>query len=287
MGFRKASSSDIVSIMQCPVLVPQLEALLPAVHHCLASLDGVRSLGHVELVLANGGPLMVLRHTAPLSKKDREKLERFSHSHELALFLAPQSEILEQVSGDAPWYASDGLRLTFSPRDFIQVNDGVNQQMVANALAWLDVQPTDRVLDLFCGMGNFTLPLARKAASVVGVEGVEALVAKGLENAQQNGLQNVTFFHQNLEDDVTQQPWAKQGFDKILLDPARAGAPGVMQHIIKLAPERVVYVSCNPATLARDSEALLSGGYQIRRLAMLDMFPHTGHLESMVLFEHI
>lgn len=131
--------------------------------------------------------------------------------------------------------------------------------MVANALAWLDVQPTDRVLDLFCGMGNFTLPLARKAASVVGVEGVEALVAKGRENAQQNGLQNVTFFHQNLEDDVTQQPWAKQGFDKILLDPARAGAPGVMQHIIKLAPERVVYVSCNPATLARDSEALLSG----------------------------
>ena len=248
MGFRKAGSSDIVSVTQCPVLV---------------------------------------RHTAPLSKTDREKLERFSHSHELALFLAPQSEILEQVSGEAPWYASDGLRLTFSPRDFIQVNDGVNQQMVANALEWLDVQPTDRVLDLFCGMGNFTLPLARRAASVVGVEGVEALVAKGQENAQQNGLQNVTFFHQNLEDDVTQQPWAKQGFDKILLDPARAGAPGVMQHIIKLAPERVVYVSCNPATLARDSEALLSGGYQIRRLAMLDMFPHTGHLESMVLFEHI
>ncbi|HGL4248111.1 TPA: 23S rRNA (uracil(1939)-C(5))-methyltransferase RlmD [Enterobacter hormaechei] len=287
MGFRKAGSSDIVSVTQCPVLVPHLEALLPDVHHCLASLDGVRSLGHVELVLANSGPLMVLRHNAPLSKADREKLERFSHSHELALFLAPQSEILEQVSGEAPWYASDGLRLTFSPRDFIQVNDGVNQQMIANALAWLDVQPTDRVLDLFCGMGNFTLPLARKAASVVGVEGVEALVVKGQENAQQNGLQNVTFFHQNLEDDVTQQPWAKQGFDKILLDPARAGAPGVMQHIIKLAPERVVYVSCNPATLARDSEALLSGGYQIRRLAMLDMFPHTGHLESMVLFEHI
>lgn len=167
------------------------------------------------------------------------------------------------------------------------MNDGVNQQMVAKALAWLDVQKSDRVLDLFCGMGNFTLPLAREAACVVGVEGVEAPVAKGQENARQNGLQNVTFFHQNLEDDVTQQPWAKQGFDKILLDPARAGAPGVMAHIIKLAPKRVVYVSCNPATLARDSEALLSAGYQIQRLAMLDMFPHTGHLESMVLFEHI
>ncbi|HDR2159924.1 TPA: 23S rRNA (uracil(1939)-C(5))-methyltransferase RlmD [Enterobacter cancerogenus] len=287
MGFRKAGSSDIVNITQCPIMVPRLEALLPDVRNCLSGLDGVRHLGHVELVLANNGPLMVLRHTAPLSNNDREKLERFSHSHELALFLAPQSEILEQVSGEAPWYGSNGLRLTFSPRDFIQVNDGVNQQMIETALAWLDVQPTDRVLDLFCGMGNFTLPLALKASSVVGVEGVEALVAKGQENARQNGLQNVTFFHQNLEDDVTQQPWAKQGFDKILLDPARAGAPGVMQHIIKLAPKRVVYVSCNPATLARDSEALTQGGYQIQRLAMLDMFPHTGHLESMVLFEHI
>ncbi|QGG11218.1 23S rRNA (uracil(1939)-C(5))-methyltransferase RlmD [Enterobacter cancerogenus] len=287
MGFRKAASSDIVDIRQCPILVPRLEALLPDVHACLSTLDGVRHLGHIELVLANNGPLMVLRHTAALSKKDREKLERFSHSQDLALFLAPQSEILEQVTGEAPWYASNGLRLTFSPRDFIQVNDGVNQQMIATALAWLDVQQSDRVLDLFCGMGNFTLPLAQKAASVVGVEGVEALVAKGQENARENGLQNVTFFHQNLEDDVTQQPWARQGFDKILLDPARAGAPGVMQHIIKLAPKRVVYVSCNPATLARDSEALVSGGYQIQRLAMLDMFPHTGHLESIVLFEHI
>jgi len=286
MGFRKANSSDIVDVKQCPILVPQLEALLPEVRKCLSELQGVRHLGHVELVLANSGPLMVLRHTAPLSAKDREKLERFSHSHELDLYLAPQSEILEQLSGETPWYDSDGLRLTFSPRDFIQVNDGVNQQMVATALAWLDIQPEDRVLDLFCGMGNFTLPLAKRAHSVVGVEGVAALVEKGRDNAIHNGLQNVTFFHENLEEDVTQQPWAAHGFDKILLDPARAGAPGVMQHIIKLAPKRVVYVSCNPATLARDSEALLAAGYQIQRLAMLDMFPHTGHLESMALFEH-
>lgn len=285
MGFRKAASNDIVDVKQCPVLVPHLEALLPHLRNCLSDLQGVRALGHVELVLADNGPLMVLRHTAPLSAQDREKLERFSHSHELTLFLAPQSEILERVSGDAPWYLSDGLRLTFSPRDFIQVNDGVNQQMVAKAIEWLDVQPDDRVLDLFCGMGNFTLPLAQRAASVVGVEGVNALVEKGQQNARNNTLENVTFFHENLEEDVTQQPWAKHGFDKILLDPARAGASGVMQHIIKLAPKRVVYVSCNPATLARDSEALLSAGYQIQRLAMLDMFPHTGHLESMVLFQ--
>ncbi|AKE59791.1 23S rRNA (uracil(1939)-C(5))-methyltransferase RlmD [Citrobacter farmeri] len=286
MGFRKAASSDIVDVRQCPILVPQLEALLPDLRACLSTLQGIRHLGHVELVQAGSGTLMILRHTAPLSRADNEKLERFSHSKGLSLYLAPQSEILETVSGQTPWYESNGLRLNFSPRDFIQVNEGVNQKMVASALAWLDVQPGDRVLDLFCGMGNFTLPLAARAASVVGVEGVPALVEKGRENALQNELHNVTFFHENLEEDVTRQPWAKNGFDKVLLDPARAGAAGVMQHIIKLQPGRIVYVSCNPATLARDSEALLRAGYQIKRLAMLDMFPHTGHLESMVLFEH-
>lgn len=287
MGFRKSGSSDIIDVKQCPVLVPRLEALLPHIRACLESLQGLRHLGHVELVQAGSGTLMILRHTAPLSVQDKEKLECFSHSQGLSLFLAPQSEILESISEESPWYDSNGLRLSFSPRDFIQVNEGVNQQMVARALEWLDVQPDDRVLDLFCGMGNFTLPLARRAASVVGVEGVPALVEKAQENALNNGLHNVTFFHENLEEDVTRQPWAKNGFDKVLLDPARAGAAGVMQHIIKLEPIRVVYVSCNPATLARDSDALLNAGYAIRQLAMLDMFPHTGHLESMVLFERV
>jgi 23S rRNA (uracil1939-C5)-methyltransferase len=286
MGFRKASGKEIINVSRCPVLVPRLEALLVPLHECLADLQGARHLGHVELVLADNGPMMVLRHMAPLLEADRQKLERFSHSEGLMLYLAPESEILEHVSGEAPWYSSNGLRLTFSPRDFIQVNDGVNQKMVAAALSWLDVQPDERVLDLFCGMGNFTLPLATRAASVVGVEGVAELVKKAQENAQQNALHNVAFFHENLEEDVTKQPWARQGFDKILLDPARAGAAGVMQYIVKLAPKKVVYVSCNPATLARDSEALLNAGYQIQRLSMLDMFPHTGHLESMVLFEH-
>ena len=286
MGFRKANASEIVDVVQCPVLVPTLGALLPAVRECLSELKSVRQLGHVELVQADNGPLMVLRHTAALPAADKEKLERFSQSHGLSLYLAPQSEILEHIRGEAPWYTSDGLRLVFSPRDFIQVNDGVNQLMVRTALEWLDIQPQDRVLDLFCGMGNFTLPLAKRAAQVVGVEGVPALVAKGQENAALNGLHNVTFFHENLEEDVTRQAWAKHGVDKVLLDRARAGAAGVMLHIIKLAPRRVVYVSCNPATLARDSDVLLQAGYTIQRLAMLDMFPHTGHLESMVLFEH-
>lgn len=287
MGFRQANSNDIVDVVQCPVLVPELNALLPAVRQCLSALQGQRQLGHVELVLADNGPLMILRHTAPLATGDKQKLECFSQSHHIALYLAPQEAILEHISGLAPWYTSDGLRLMFSPRDFIQVNDGINQQMVATALTWLDIQPTDRVLDLFCGMGNFTLPLAKRAAHVVGVEGVAALVAKGRENAASNQLDNVTFCHENLEDEVGCQGWVKAGFDKILLDPARAGAGAVMPQIIRLAPARIVYVSCNPATLARDSEQLLRAGYQLQRLAMLDMFPHTGHLESMALFAYV
>ncbi len=285
MGFRKSASNDLVTIQQCPVLVRRLEALLKPLQACLQQLQGARYLGHVELVDAENGPVMVLRHTRPLNSQDQEKLEQFSHLHEVTLFLAPESDVLTRISGDTPWYLSDGLRLSFSPRDFIQVNDQVNQQMVARACEWLAVTPQDRVLDLFCGMGNFTLPLAKRAAQVVGVEGVPALVEKAQQNALDNGCLNAMFYHENLESDVTRQPWARQGFTKVLLDPARAGAAVVIPQLIRLAPEKVVYVSCNPATLARDSEALQAAGYPITRLVMLDMFPHTGHLESMVLFE--
>ncbi|KAA9002498.1 23S rRNA (uracil(1939)-C(5))-methyltransferase RlmD [Affinibrenneria salicis] len=284
MGYRQAGSHDIVPVRECPILRPELAALLAPLHQCLQRLQGVKRLGHVELVLADNGPLLVLRHLDALSAADREALSQLAQRYELMLWLAGASDELTCLHGGEPHYQVDGLTLAFSPRDFIQVNDAINQQMVAQALAWLDLQPQERVLDLFCGMGNFTLPLARRAASVVGIEGVTALVEKGRENARRNGLGNVTFFHQNLDEDVTRQPWATQGFDKILLDPARAGAAGVMSHIVRLAPRRVVYVSCNPATLARDSKALLAAGYRLAQVTMLDMFPHTGHLESMALF---
>ncbi|MXP52875.1 23S rRNA (uracil(1939)-C(5))-methyltransferase RlmD [Pantoea sp. Seng] len=284
MGFRQAASNDLVEITQCPILVPELEALLQPLHQCLSSLQAARRLGHVELVLADNGPVMVLRHLDALSAGDRVKLERFSHEHQLMLYLADGSEHLQPLGDYAPFYQSFDLKLTFSPQDFIQVNDGVNQQMVTKAIEWLDLQPEDRVLDLFCGMGNFTLPVGKFVQNAVGVEGVAALVHQAAYNAELNNLKNVRFFQHNLEEDVAHQPWAAQGFNKVLLDPARAGAAGVMSHIVKLAPQRVVYVSCNPTTLARDSQALLSAGYHLERVAMLDMFPHTSHLESMVLF---
>lgn len=284
MGFRKSGSNDLVPVKACPVLAPALASLLQPLHECLAGMKAVRRLGHAELVLADNGPVLVLRHLDPLKEQDLARLHTFSAQHRVMLYLQGNEDELVKLCDDVPFYQVDGLRLFFSPRDFIQVNDAVNQRMVAQALEWLEVESTDRVLDLFCGMGNFTLPLAKRAKQVVGVEGVATLVANGLYNAQINALNNVEFFQHNLEDDVTRQPWAKLGFDKVLLDPARAGAAGVMDHIVKLAPQRVVYVSCNPTTLARDSQILIAAGYRMERVRMLDMFPHTGHLESMALF---
>lgn len=284
MGFRKSGSNDLVPIKACPVLAPALASLLQPLYECLAEMKAVRCLGHAELVLADNGPVLVLRHLDPLKEQDLARLHNFSAQHRVMLYLQGNDDELVKLCDDAPFYQVDGLRLFFSPRDFIQVNDAVNQHMVAQALEWLEVESTDRVLDLFCGMGNFTLPLAKRAKQVVGVEGVATLVANGLYNAQINALNNVEFFQHNLEEDVTLQPWAKLGFDKVLLDPARAGAAGVMDHIVKLAPQKVVYVSCNPTTLARDSQVLIAAGYRMERVRMLDMFPHTGHLESMALF---
>ncbi|MBS9437812.1 23S rRNA (uracil(1939)-C(5))-methyltransferase RlmD [Photorhabdus noenieputensis] len=285
MGFRQNQSNELVAIKECPVLRPELEQLLQPLSQCLNNLKAVKRLGHVELVLADNGPLMILRHLDPLKWEDKEKLCTFSVQHNVAVYLAADETSLESLNEPSePWYQVGGLKLVFSPRDFIQVNDQVNQQMVAQAIEWLDLQPNDRVLDLFCGMGNFTLPIGRVVQSVVGVEGVATLVANGQYNARLNNLDNISFCHENLEADIHHQPWAKLGFNKVLLDPARTGAAGVMSHIVELAPEKVVYVSCNPTTLARDSKILLEAGYQIINVRMLDMFPHTGHLESMVLF---
>ncbi|SLM64351.1 23S rRNA (Uracil-5-)-methyltransferase RumA [Dickeya aquatica] len=285
LGYRQAGSHELVDIAACPILRPELDALLAPLRDCLSQLKAVRRLGHVELVLAEQGPLVILRHLDPLCEADRLALTAFARQHRAGMFSAAEADTLVCLHGELPSYRIGELSLAFSPRDFIQVNDEINQRMVEQALAWLDPQAQDQVLDLFCGMGNFTLPLAQRAGRVVGVEGVAALVEKGRENACRNGLSpHTTFYLHNLEEDVTRQPWASMGFDKILLDPARAGAPAVMPQIVKLAPRRVVYISCNPTTLARDSKVLMAAGYRLARLAMLDMFPHTGHLESMALF---
>ncbi|WP_159565152.1 23S rRNA (uracil(1939)-C(5))-methyltransferase RlmD [Budvicia diplopodorum] len=286
MGFRQRASNDLVEITQCPIMFNPLEQLLVPLRHCLASLSIVKKLGHAELVQADNGPMLVLRHLVSLSDSDRQALLEFAQRYQLSVYLAGESDRLEvlALADDGPYYRIGDLVLGFNPRDFIQINADVNQLMIAQALEWLDIQPSDRVLDLFCGMGNFTLPIAQRAREVIGVEGVESLVATGQKNALDNGLSNVKFLHHNLEQDVSCQPWAGQGFNKILLDPARAGAAEAMPQIIKLQPERIVYVSCNPQTLVNDAKVLLSKGYALTQLRMLDMFPQTGHIESMALF---
>lgn len=286
MGFRQERSNDLVMIKKCPVLKPQLNDLLSPLWTCLKQLTSVRDLGHVEMVLADNGPLVILRHLSLLSESDKQSLRDFSQTHQVTMYLAgDNSEIARLTSIEKePFYQIEGLNLRFAPTDFIQVNDEINPKMVAQAIEWLDLSPEDRVLDLFCGMGNFTLPIAKHVSEVVGIEGVPALVEMAKKNAELNQLGNAHFWHADLSADFSAMSWSKEGFNKVLLDPARAGALEVMPHIVKLSAEKIVYVSCNPTTLARDSKILLDSGYQLTGLKMLDMFPQTGHLESMALF---
>ncbi|WP_439844143.1 23S rRNA (uracil(1939)-C(5))-methyltransferase RlmD [Aeromonas dhakensis] len=286
VGFRRRQSNDLVEISGCPVLAEPLSALIAPLRECLNRLKSQRELGHAELIQAEQGILMLLRHTGRPTEADRAQLIEFAKTQGIDLYLQAADEQIEPLHQQfAPSYSLDGLSLAFAPGDFIQVNGPVNQHMVEQALNWLEAGKDDKVLDLFCGIGNFTLPLARQAREVVGVEGELAMVARAEENARRNGIENARFYKADLSGDIAGMSWAREGFDLVLLDPARPGAFEVMEHVVKLSPRRVVYVSCNPVTLARDSQVLVKGGYRLVRLGMLDMFPHTGHLESMALFE--
>lgn len=284
-GFRKKQSKQIVDIDVCPILARELNQLLPQIQSCLTSFKNPDRLGHVELVQGDNTNIVLVRTIKALAQEDRDQLTEVCESLDVTLYLHQGDEPLERVIGESGYYQEAGAKIPFEPVNFIQVNKKVNEKMVGQALDWLDLKSTDRVLDLFCGLGNFSLPIAKQADSVVGVEGVQSMVDKAKANAELNHLDNVEFYQANLEKDVSDKAWAEKQFDKVLLDPARAGATGIVDHIAKLGAQRVVYVSCNPATLARDSQSLLAQGFTMTRLGMLDMFPHTSHLESMALFE--
>ncbi len=283
-GFRRKQSKDIVTVTDCAVLEPSLNQLLPELKDLLSGFKKPEQLGHVELVKGDNTSVLVLRHLSSLFDKDQSALKAFAEKHHLTLYVMPSANQLEKVMGEQANYQEVGVTIPFLPSNFIQVNQQVNQKMVAQALEWLDVTKDDRVLDLFCGLGNFSLPLAQKAQSVVGIEGVDEMVEKAKANAEYNQIQNVAFYQANLEQELAGEVWAKEKFNKILLDPARAGAAGIVDQLSRFGATRVVYVSCNPATLARDSQCLLKQGYELEKLGMLDMFPHTSHLESMALF---
>lgn len=283
-GFRKKQSKEIVTVAHCPVLTPELDELISPLYQLLKGFSHQECLGHVELVKGDNTRIIVLRHSKALKDKDQRALVEFAKANQVSLYLMPQSDQLDLVEGPQGHYLEAGVTIPFEPNNFIQVNQQVNESMVNQAMDWLELAESDRVLDLFCGLGNFSLPIAKQVKSVVGVEGIDAMVKKATDNAKLNKLDNAHFYQANLEEDFSGQSWANEKFDKVLLDPARAGASGVVEQLSELGATRVVYVSCNPATLARDSQSLLNQGYQLQKLGMLDMFPHTSHLESMALF---
>ncbi|MDH0301135.1 MULTISPECIES: 23S rRNA (uracil(1939)-C(5))-methyltransferase RlmD [unclassified Pseudomonas] len=286
VGLRAEASQDIVAIDDCPVLVQPLQSILRHLPTVLRSLSKPQALGHVELFSGTAEAVLV-RHVAALPAEDLARLEAFCREAGAQLWLQGEGE---PAAADAaaqlgfalePW----GLELAWRPGDFVQVNAQVNTLMIQQALAWLAPQAHERVLDLFCGLGNFALPLARQAREVVAVEGVQAMVERAEANARHNNVHNARFFQADLSQPLAGAGWVAEGFSAVLLDPPRDGAFEVVQGIARLGAKRLVYVSCNPATLARDAQVLAGQGYRLKRAGILDMFPQTAHVEAMALFE--
>jgi 23S rRNA (uracil1939-C5)-methyltransferase len=291
VGFRETRSTLVAEIQGCEVLHPKVGRELEVLADMIGSLSIHDRLPQIEVAMGDEVCALVFRVLAPPSDKDCEKMLAFAADRDFDLYLQPGG--LDSVVALTPdprplTYSlpAHGVELRFLPTDFTQVNLDVNRAMVDCALELLDPRPAERVLDLFAGIGNFTLPIARRAGHVTAVEGDELLVRRAAENARANGISNVEFHQGNLAGDLWQEPWGRERFDKVLIDPPRSGAMSVMKHIHRLAPGRIVYISCNPATLARDAEHLVhQQRYRLVCAGVLDMFPHTTHVESIALFQ--
>ena len=286
VGFRAEASQDIIAIDDCPVLVQPLQSVMRHLPLLLQSLGKPQVVGHVEL-FSGTALAMLVRHTGPLSDADLGRPNPCCAQAGVHLWLQGEREP-EPVEPDRflgfelePW----NLTLAYRPGDFVQVNAGVNTAMIEQALDWLPPHPDEPVLTLFGALGNFALPVAQKAAAVVAVEGVQAMVDRAAANALGNNLNNVRFFQADLSQPLATAGWAAEGFSAVLLDPPRDGAYEVVRNIAALGGKRLVYVSCNPATLARDTLELIKQGYRLKRAGILDMFPQTAHVEAMALFE--
>lgn len=303
IGFHERKSSYIADMTRCEILPPKVSDMLVPMRALVASLSIRERLPQVELAIGEDAGeqviVLVLRIMEPPTADDEVKLKAFADQWQIEWWL--------QTKGPdtaAAWYPQKrplqyllpefGVRMPFKPTDFTQVNHQINRVLVARALRLLDVQPGDRVADLFCGLGNFTLPLATQAAEVVGIEGSPALTERSLQNAALNGLDaKTTFYNRNLFEFSVDDLRALGRFDRMLIDPPREGAMEVCKAISEvrdlepsLQPERIVYVSCNPATLARDAGMLVNvGGYRLTKAGVVNMFPHTAHVESIAVFE--
>ncbi len=292
VGFRERGRGYIAELESCPVLHPVVGERLAELAALIGQLSLRREIPQIEVAVGDSGAALVFRTLGQPSAEDCERLAGFGRSHGLRIFLQPAGPDhlvpLWPVEG-APElsYAlhDHDLEIAFRPTDFTQVNAEINRGMIARALELLDVRPGERVLDLYCGLGNFTLPLARRAGAVLGVEGDAALVERARDNARRNGIDNAEFRAADLAGELGGEPWLREPYSKLLLDPPRSGAQELLRQMSPRA-ERLVYVSCNPATLARDAGILVSEhGYRLRGAGVLDMFPHTSHVESIALFE--
>ncbi len=291
VGFREKRSGYIVDMARCEVLHPVIGGRIQEIAEWIHSLQGCRRIPQIEVAVGDEVAALVIRHLDSLSEEDRVRLQAFGEQSGLHIYLQPEgpdsvSLLWPDRSRLAYRLPEFELEFQFLPTDFTQVNSELNRAMVKRAVSLLDPRPDERVLDLFCGIGNFSLPLARLAGEVTGVEGDIGLVRRARENAARNGLENVSFHAADLTEEMSATPWGRKGFDKILLDPPRSGALEILPWLRGLGATRIVYVSCNPATLARDAGELVKRhGYRLVSAGVMDMFPHTAHVESIALFE--
>jgi len=290
VGFRERAAPLIAQLRSCDVLAPPVGALIAPLAAMLTELGIREQVPQIEVAVAANGTALVLRVLEAPSQADVARLEAFGAEHRVRLFLQPAG--LDSVRelglpGEPLCYRLPRfeVELQFAPTDFIQVNAAVNESLVQRAIELLELTPAARVLDLYCGLGNFSLPLARRAAQVIGVEGDAALVARARSNARHNGLGNAEFHVADLAAAPDASlPWMQHRYSHVLLDPPRTGAREMLATIARIAPRRLLYISCHPGTLARDLGVLVhEHGFTLAAAGVVDMFPHTAHVESLAL----
>jgi 23S rRNA (uracil1939-C5)-methyltransferase len=296
VGFREKNNPRyITDIEQCPVLNARMDAEIKSVRQLLDTMDAPQTIAQIEVAAGDDELALIFRNLEPLSVGDEDKLKDFARRTQFRIFLQPggPDSVYLFYPEDGREFLSyslplQGIRLQFHPTDFTQVNAGLNRLMIEQALSLLALQPDDVVMDLFCGLGNFSLPLAKHAARVIGIEGSVAMVERAQMNASANGLLNTEFYAANLEDESVLSRYTQSGITKMLLDPPRTGALEIVKNIHQLSLDRIVYVSCNPATLARDADILVhEQGFKMVSAGVMDMFPHTAHVESIAVFEKL
>lgn len=291
VGFRERYGRFVADMQECHVLDPRIASQLNNLSNLIFSLEARRAIPQLEVACGDRLCALVFRHLEPLSEGDIEKLRDYAIKSGIAVLLQPSGpdsiRCLEPASIDLDFAVPEfDVTLGFGPSDFIQVNAGMNQKMIHRAIELLQPGPSDRVLDLFCGLGNFTLPIATLAGEAIGIEGDRELVRLAAANASRNGLENVRFHAADLNEDPGSAAWLNQPYDKILVDPPRSGAEFILPHIAASGAGRLVYVSCHPASLARDAGILVHQyGFRLLGAGVMDMFPQTGHVESIALFE--